>query len=268
MDALQAIVLALVQGLTEFLPISSSAHLILIPALFGWPDQGLAFDVAVHVGSFTAVVVYFRRDLTSIAGGWLKSAARGRPFASDSRLGWMVLAGTIPAGICGLLAEGVIVRYLRDPLVIATANVVFALLLLVADRWGSRSRAEDTLTVRDAVLIGCAQALALVPGASRSGVTITAGLALGLTRRAAARFSFLLAVPIIALAGGAKGFDLLAEPGGVDWTWFVAGAVVAGGSAYACIGAFLALLERIGLWPFVVYRIGLGALIVAGSGWG
>lgn len=263
MDPAYAIVLALVQGLTEFLPISSSAHLILVPVLLGLPDQGLAFDVAVHVGALAAVVAYLRRDLGALAAGWVRSALRGRPFAAESRMVWMIIAATLPVAVVGLLAGEVVELRLREPIVIAVANLVFALLLLAADRCGSGTRGEGSLTIAGAMLIGCAQAFALVPGASRSGVTITAGLALGLTPRAAARFSFLLAVPVITLAGGAKGFELLAAPDAVDWLSLGIGALVAGVSAYACIGVFLAFVARVGLWPFAVYRIVLGALLLA-----
>ncbi len=263
MDPVHAIVLALVQGLTEFLPISSSAHLILVPALLGQPDQGLAFDVAVHVGTLAAVAAYLRRDLGALAGGWVRSVLSGDPFAPESRMAWMLIVATLPVAAAGLVAGEAVERHLRAPIVIAAANLVFALLLLAADRWGSGTRGEGSLTIAGAMLIGCAQAFALVPGASRSGVTITAGLALGLTPRAAARFSFLLAVPVIALAGGAKGFELAAAPGAVDWTWLGIGALVAGVSAYACIGVFLALVARVGLWPFAVYRIALGAILLA-----
>ena len=178
-------------------------------------------------------------------------------------MAWLVIAGTMPVGAAGLLAGEAVELHLRSPIVIAGANLGFALLLLAADRWGAGIRGEGSLGVRDAILIGCAQALALVPGASRSGVTITAGLALGLAPRAAARFSFLLAVPVIALAGGAKGVELAAAPGTVDWTWFGLGGLVAALGAYVCIGAFLALVARIGLWPFAVYRIVLGAVLFA-----
>ena len=263
MDPVHAIVLALVQGVTEFLPISSSAHLILVPALLGQPDQGLAFDVAVHVGTLAAVAAYLRRDLGALAGGWVRSVLGGDPFAPESRMAWMLIAATLPVAAAGLVAGEAVERHLRAPIVIAAANLVFALLLLASDRWGSGTRGEGNLTIAGAMLIGCAQAFALVPGASRSGVTITAGLALGLTPRAAARFSFLLAVPVIALAGGAKGFELAAAPGAVDWTWLGIGALVAGVSAYACIGVFLALVARVGLWPFAVYRIALGAILLA-----
>ena len=263
MDPAHAILLALVQGLTEFLPISSSAHLILVPVLLGLPDQGLAFDVAVHVGTLAAVVAYFRRDLGALAGGWARSVFGRGPSAPESRMAWMIIAATLPVAVAGLVAGEAVELHLRQPIVIAVANLVFAFALLAADRWGSGARGEGSLTLAGAMLIGCAQAFALVPGASRSGVTITAGLALGLSPRAAARFSFLLAVPVIALAGGAKGSELLAAPGAVDWTWLGIGALVAGASAYACIGVFLALVARVGLWPFAVYRIALGAVLLA-----
>lgn len=263
MDAFQAIVLALVQGVTEFLPISSSAHLILVPALLGWPDQGLAFDVAVHVGSLAAVVAYLRRDLRNLTAGWVRSILLRGPPTPESRLAWMALAATLPVGAAGLLAGDMVERYLRTPMVIAVANLAFALPLLAADRWGAATRGERSLTLADAMLIGCAQALALVPGASRSGVTITAGLALGLTPSAAARFSFLLAIPVIALAGGTEGLELLAAPGEVDWRWFGVGALLAAASAYGCMSAFLALVARVGLWPFAAYRIVLGVVLLA-----
>ena len=263
MDALHAIVLALVQGVTEFLPISSSAHLILVPAFLGWPDQGLAFDVAVHVGSLAAVAAYLRRDLRDLARGWVRSVFLRAPPGPESRLAWMLVVATIPVGAAGLLAGEAVERHLRTPIVIAAANLAFALPLLAADRWGSAARGERSLTLADAVLIGGAQALALIPGASRSGVTITAGLALGLTPRAAARFSFLLAVPVISLAGGAKGFELLTAREAVDWTWFGLGALVAAASAYGCMSAFMALIARVGLWPFAAYRIVLGAALLA-----
>lgn len=265
METHQAIVLALVQGVTEFLPISSTAHLILAPVLLGWPDQGLAFDVAVHVGTLAAVLACMRRELHGLAAGWMRSLARGRPSTPESRLAWAVLLATLPVGAAGLLGGAAVEQYLRAPLVIAVANLAFAVLLLAADRWGAKRRSERTLRVPDALLIGCAQALALVPGASRSGVTMTAGLALGLTPRAAARFSFLLAVPVIALAGAAEGYALLAAPppDAGEWARLGLAALVSGVSAYLCMRAFLALVERIGLWPFAAYRIVLGAVLLA-----
>ena len=174
MDMLQIVILALVQGLTEFLPISSSAHLILVPILTDWPDQGLAFDVAVHAGTLTAVVAYFRRELARMLVEWLVSF-RGR-LTPDARLAWAVLIGTIPVGLAGLLFKDVIETQFRSPMVIAAATIVFGALLWVADISGRRNRDEYALSLLDVLVIGLAQALALIPGTSRSGITITAGL--------------------------------------------------------------------------------------------
>lgn len=257
MDLVQIITLALVQGLTEFLPISSSAHLILVPLLTGWPDQGLAFDVAVHVGTLAAVVLYFHRELQTMTREWAGSLG-GRGLTPEARLAWAVLLGTVPVGLAGLLAKEVIETQLRSPLVIAAATIGFGLLLWWADVRGRGRRVEHSLGWGDALLIGAAQALALIPGTSRSGITMTAGLALGLTRQAAARFSFLLSIPVIALAGGLETLDLLSSPGQAHWWVLVLGSLLSGLSAYLCIVWFLRLLERIGLWPFAVYRLVLG----------
>ncbi len=262
MDFLQVLVLAVVQGLTEFLPISSSAHLILVPVLTDWGDQGLAFDVAVHVGTLAAVVVYFRGQLARMVRDWLASLAGG-PATAESRLAWAVLWGTVPVGLAGLLLGGWVEAALRGPLVIAATTVGFGLLLWWADRRGPRSRGEHELRWRDVAVIGLAQVLALVPGTSRSGITITAGLLLGLGREAAARFSFLLSIPVIALAGGLKTIELVASPAPVAWGALVGGALLAAVSAYACIRLFLGLVERVGLMPFVAYRLLLGAWLFA-----
>ncbi|MBK1726786.1 undecaprenyl-diphosphate phosphatase [Halorhodospira neutriphila] len=261
MDWLQAALLALLQGVTEFLPISSSAHLILLPALTGWPDQGLAFDVAVHVGSLTAVVAYFRRELAGMARDWLASLRR-REAVGESRLAWAVLWGTVPVGLAGLLLKDVVEAQLRGPLVIAAATLVFALALWGADALHSGRRDEHALRWRDVAVIGLAQAIALIPGTSRSGITMTAGLLVGLTREAAARFSFLLAIPVIVLAGGLKGLDLATAAHPVDWGAIAVGAGVSAVSAYLCIAAFLAAIQRIGMLPFVVYRLILGAALL------
>lgn len=264
METLHAVVLALIQGLTEFLPISSSAHLILVPSLLGWEDQGLAFDVAAHVGSLIAVLFFLRRELCELGSAWARSLAPGGDRTTPAaRLAWAVLLGTIPVAVVGFFAGEQVERHLRSLPVIAVANLVFALPLLAADRWGRKTRQEGQLSLGAAVLIGCAQVFALVPGVSRSGVTITAGLALGLTARAAARFSFLLAVPVIALAGAAEGQALLASAAPIDWWRFAIALVVAGVSALLCMHAFLALVTRIGLWPFVVYRLALGGVLLA-----
>ena len=262
MDASQVFGLAILQGLTEFLPISSTAHLILVPVIAAWPDQGRAFDVALHVGILVAVVSYFRSEVGAMAIGWWRSVSR-RETSPEGRLAWLVMVGTIPVGLCGLALTAYDGAALRAAGVIAGATIGFALLLWWADRRGTRVRSEYSLRLRDVLLIGGAQAFALIPGTSRSGVTMTAGLALGLTRNAAARFSFLLAIPVIALAGGLESVQALRAPDSIDWAAFALGAAVSGGCAYATIHFFLRLLDRIGLLPFVIYRLVLGVVLLA-----
>lgn len=261
MDIIQIIVLALLQGLTEFLPISSSAHLILVPRIVpGWDDQGLAFDVAVHVGTLGAVIVYFRKELLGMSSGWFISLLT-RHQTADSQLAWAVLFGTIPVGLFGLAFKGFIETYLRSPLVIATTTIVFAVLLWWADRKGKRLREEREIGWLDVLVIGCSQALALIPGTSRSGATMTAGLAMGLTREAAARFSFLLSIPVIILSGVLVTKDLIEQAVPVDWASIVSGAILAGVTAFICIHYFLKLLDRFGMLPFVAYRLTLGVIL-------
>lgn len=261
MDELQVFVLAILQGLTEFLPISSSAHLILLPSLVGWSDQGLAFDVAVHVGTLAAVVGYFHKDLVNMTRDWGLSIRHGRQIG-ESRLAWGVLFGTIPVGVAGLVLNDFGEDLLRSSSVIAVSTVVFALVLWWADWRGSQTRDEHSVRWKDVVIIGLAQAVALIPGTSRSGVTITAGLALGLTRAGAARFSFLLSIPVILLAGSLKGLEAWTSSQPVDWMPLLAGLVLAGVSAYLCIHYFLKLLERVGLLPFIIYRLALGVVLL------
>jgi undecaprenyl-diphosphatase len=260
MDMLQITLLALLQGLTEFLPISSSAHLVLLPRLVGWGDQGLAFDVAVHVGTLLAVVGYFRHELRVILMDWLRSLAGGGTSA-NARLGWLVLLGTLPVAVAGWLLHDLVETALRSPLVIAVTTILFGLLLGWADWRGRRLRDEHTLGPGGVLFIGLAQVLALIPGTSRSGITMTAGLALGLTRPAAVRFSFLLSIPVIALAGGYETLKLarLAEP--VAWDVLFAGTLLAALSAWLCIHYFLRFVDRIGMLPFVLYRLLLGAFL-------
>lgn len=257
MDIFQAIILALVQGLTEFLPISSSAHLILVPLLTGWQDQGLAFDVAVHFGTLAAVVAYFRVELAGMARSWFSSLASRNP-DDEARLAWAVLLGTIPLGLCGLLFHDVIETYLRSPLVIATTTIIFGLLLWYADKVGPQTRCEYRLDAGRIAIIALSQVLALVPGTSRSGITITAGLLVGLDRKAAARFSFLLSVPAISMAALYETKNLLEATVPVDWVPILTGVFLSAISAYACIHYFLKLLDRIGMLPFVIYRLVLG----------
>lgn len=261
MDLFQAIALALMQGFTEFLPISSSAHLILVPQMVeGWEDQGLAFDVAVHVGTLSAVMLYFRREVTEMAIDWTASV-KTRKQTMNSRLAWAVLLGTIPVGLAGLIFKDYIELNLRSPTVIAIATIGFGLLLWWADISGKRSRDEYTITIVDVIVIGCAQALALIPGTSRSGATMTAGLLMGLSREASARFSFLLSIPVIILAGGLKMLDLIKQSAPVEWSLMIIGTVLAGVTAYLCIHYFLVLLERLGMLPFVIYRLILGGVL-------
>ncbi|MGQ0384964.1 MAG: undecaprenyl-diphosphate phosphatase [Gammaproteobacteria bacterium] len=262
MDAWQAVVLAIVQGLSEFLPVSSSGHLILAPHFLGWPDQGLAFDVAVHVGTLLAVLAYFRRQLAAMVFAWFGSLA-GRGQTPDARLAWCVIVGTIPVGAAGLLFGGLIEQWLRNPLFVAAALTGFGILMWLADRYGRQEKDEYALDWHQALLVGCAQALALMPGTSRSGVTMTMARTLGLTREAAARFSFLLAVPGIAMAGGYELLKLLqGRDGAVDWPMMGLGTAVAAVTGYLCIHWLLAAINRIGLAPFAVYRFAVAAMIL------
>lgn len=260
----QIVVLALVQGLTEFLPISSSAHLILVPVLSSWPDQGLAFDVVVHLGTLTAVVWYFKKDVIQLSADWTYSCIKKKT-VGESRLAWLVIIGTIPVGAAGLLLHDVVDNVLRSPLVIAWATIGFGLLLGVADYVGKNKKnalSEHQLSWKNGIFIGFAQALALIPGTSRSGITMTAGLFTGLTRQGAARFSFLLSIPTILMAGGYKTLKLIQEGNGIDWFSIGLGYFLSAVSAYICIHYFLKMLERIGMTPFVLYRLAQGVILL------
>ncbi|MGK0375128.1 MAG: undecaprenyl-diphosphatase [Arenicella sp.] len=263
MDIFQAIVLAIIQGITEFLPISSSAHLILVPKLFGWTDQGLAFDVAVHVGTLLAVVVFLKKEIKQIAPAWF-AGWRGFDWDVHGKLGWLVVFATIPVGLVGLLFGDFIEANLRAAWVIATSTLVFGLLLGWADRKGDQNSAPvESLSWKQTFLVGIAQAFALIPGTSRSGVTMTAMLALGFSRVAAARFSFLLAVPVIALSGLLKGAELAVSDQAVDWGVLLLGATLSAIVAFACMHWFMRFVERVGMMPFVIYRILLSIVIVS-----
>lgn len=259
-EFLHAFWLACLQGVTEFLPISSSGHLVLVPKLFGWPDQGLAFDVAVHVGSLLAVVVYFRHDLSRLTIEWWRSLWGG-PVTAYSRLAWSIVAATAMVGVAGLVLESWINQSLRSPIPVAIATLVFALLLWWADVAGKKQRTLEQIGWLDVLLIGAAQMLALIPGTSRSGVTITTGLAMGLTREAAARFSFLLAIPVITLAGLWQGRGLVVSSAAVNWPLLLFATTVSGVVAFICIHWFLGFLRRFSMLPFVIYRIFLALLL-------
>lgn len=257
MDLAQVIVLALIQGVTEFLPISSSAHLILPAQLTDWPDQGLLFDVAVHLGSLSAVILYFRGELARFT----TEALRLRAGASTVLLSKVAVA-TIPAVIAGLLFKPLVESELRTVGVIAVTTIAFAIPLWWADRGVTSTRDEHALSYPQAAVIGLAQALALVPGVSRSGVTITAALLIGLGREGAARFSFLLAIPTIAGAALLSAVAAPSAPAVAAWPDLGLGFAVSAVAAYGCIAAFVALLNRTGMTPYVVYRLVLGAVLL------
>ena len=254
---LQIVLLALIQGVTEFLPVSSSAHLILPAALTDWPDQGLAFDVAVHFGTLLAVVAYFRRDLAGFARSGVALAVECRWDANLDLLAKVGIA-TIPIVVAGVLFKAEIESHLRSTTVIAMATIVFGIALLLADR----RRADGTSpSYLQATLIGLAQAIALIPGTSRSAITIAAALALGLSRHGAARFAFLLAIPTIA---GAAIYTAIDVGPSMPTTWIDLGIgfAIAAAAAFACIAAFIRVIERIGMMPFVIYRVILGTALL------
>lgn len=261
MESYQAIILAILQGITEFLPISSSAHLILLPKLLGWQDQGLAFDVAVHVGTLFAVLAFLKPELVKITPDWL-NGWKGLRWSHDGQLGWLVIIATTPVGLVGLLGGDWIEANLRSAAVIAIATAFFAILLWWSDRGAQQnSKQMNLLNWRTAIFVGLAQACALIPGTSRSGITMTAMLALGYERVTAAKFSFLLAVPTIALGGILKTAELVNSQAVVDWGTLAIGVVVSAVVAFWCMRWFLIIVERLGMLPFVIYRLLLAVFI-------
>ncbi|WP_041521933.1 undecaprenyl-diphosphate phosphatase [Gilvimarinus agarilyticus] len=270
MQWIEIVVLALIQGLTEFLPVSSSAHLLLVPLFTDWPDQGLAFDIAVHFGSLLAVIFYFRDDLIKLTRAWVGSIV-GSGMNQEARLGWAIIWATVPVGIAGLLAKGIIETSMRSGYFMGYSLIMFGLLLGYAD-WryqrkfsanpASANSDEYHLSKTQIAVIGFSQALALIPGTSRSGITITAALLMGVNREASARFSFLLSIPVIVLATMLQSVELVAEPLPVGWGKLLAATAISALSAYLCIRVFLALIRRIGMQPFVLYRLLLGAYLL------
>jgi undecaprenyl-diphosphatase len=260
MTLVQILVLAIIQGLTEFLPISSSAHLILGGKVFGWPDQGLAFDVATHLGTLLAVLVYFSKDLSGMARACLNPPRSAEDRQNRAMAAYLVIA-SVPALLAGFLFQELVANYLRDVRIIAWTTVLFGLLLWLADALGSRDKPVGAMTWPAALLIGLAQALALVPGVSRSGVTITAGRFLGFGPEAAARFSFLLAIPVVAAAGSFGAVQVARGEAVVNGPGFVLAMAMAAIAGWLCIAAFLALLRRVGLLPFIIYRLLLGGVL-------
>ncbi len=261
MNYFEAIILALIQGLTEFLPISSSAHLILPSAILGWADQGLAFDVAVHIGTLLAVVIYFRREVAVLLSAFFASIFKAER-SKEAKLAWMIVLATIPACLFGLVMKDIIEVYLRSAWVIAATTILFGLLLWWVDKHASLVDDEYQADWKKALWIGVAQALAMIPGTSRSGATITAALYLGFTREAAARFSFLMSIPIIVLAGGFLTAELIVSEETVHVGFLLSGIVTSFLSAYLCIYFFLKLISKMGMTPFVIYRLLLGIGLV------
>ena len=267
-STLQAIVLGIVQGLTEFAPVSSSGHLILVPWFLNWtfflhhPALNKTFDVALHVGTFVGAAAYFWRDIVRYLGAWFRSVARRSIDTVDERLAWCLVIGTIPGAITGALFEDVIEEKLGQPWLIAIMLAVFGIVLYVVDRSAAQRRKLQSLRVADGVTIGLAQALALQPGVSRSGVTITAARALGLERESAARFSFLLSLPIIAGAGLAKGASIVKNglPPGTEGP-FLWGTIASAITGFLVIWGLLAYVRRHDFAPFVVYRLAMALLV-------
>jgi undecaprenyl-diphosphatase len=257
-----------VQGLTEFAPVSSSGHLILVPWLANWtfllhhPDLNKTFDVALHVGTFVGAAAYFYRDIVRYLGAWFRSIAHRSVRTVDERLAWCLVIGTIPGAITGALLEDVIERKLGQPWLIAVMLAVFGVILFVVDRYSRQTRRLATVRIPDALTIGLAQALALQPGVSRSGVTITAARALGLEREAATRFSFLLSLPIIAGAGLAKGASVIKNglPPGTGGPFFW-GTVASAITGFLVIWGLLAYVRRRDFAPFVLYRLAMAAVV-------
>jgi undecaprenyl-diphosphatase len=259
----EAIVLGVLQGLTEFLPISSTAHLRIVPAFLGWDDPGAAFTAITQLGTATAVLIYFRSDLIRIARAWTRSLRdRDSRRDLDARLGWYILLGTIPIGLFGLVFKDQIENGARDLRLIGTTLIVLGLLLLLAERVGTRSRTLDSLRRRDAATIGFAQAAALVPGVSRSGATITAGLFLGLEREAAARYSFLLSVPAVVLSGLFELHSIGGDERHIGVLPLALATALAFVVGYASIAFLLRYLAHHSTYIFVVYRVALGTAVL------
>jgi undecaprenyl-diphosphatase len=262
MSWIEAVLLGVLQGLTEFLPISSSAHLAIVPQLLGADDPGASFTAVTQIGTELAVVLFFRKDIWRIASAWLRSLVRPEVRGTfDARMGWYIIIGTLPIGIAGVLLENTIQTSFRSLTLIAVNLIVFGIILGIADRVGRHQRQVQDLNFRHAVIYGLGQMLALIPGVSRSGATISVGLLLGYTREAATRYAFLLAIPAVLAAGLFQIPDIStsAEPG-LPKT--IVASIVAFGVGYAAIGWLLRYLRTGSYLPFVIYRIALGALVL------
>ncbi|MFD1948737.1 undecaprenyl-diphosphate phosphatase [Nocardioides aestuarii] len=262
-DLLKAVVLGTLQGLTEFLPISSSAHLRIFPELFGWGDPGAAFTAVIQIGTELAVLIYFRKDIWRIASAWVRSLYRPELRGHlDSRMGWFIIVGSLPIVVLGVLLKDIIEQDFRNLWIIGVTLIALGIVLGIADRVGANEKKIKQLTLRDAVLMGLAQACALVPGVSRSGATISMGRFLGYEREAATRYAFLLAIPAVV---GAGLFELKEIPNGENtygWGPTIVATVVSFVVGYAAIAWLLRYVSTHSYTPFVLYRIGLGTLVL------
>ena len=259
---LQAIVLGISQGLTEFLPISSTAHTLIVSKLLGWPDPGAAFTAVTQVGTELAVVIYFRQDIARILKAWFASLTKKTERANpDAKMGWYVIIGTIPIGIAGLAFKSSIETTARNLWLVAATLIVMGILLGLADRYARHTKSEADINTKNAVLFGLGQALALIPGVSRSGATITAGLAMGFKRDVAARYSFLLAIPAVFASAALTAGDISSDSF-VNWPATIVATIVAFVVGYFVIASLMKYLQTRTFLPFVIYRIALGTLLM------
>ncbi|MBK6763463.1 MAG: undecaprenyl-diphosphate phosphatase [Micrococcales bacterium] len=268
MSYLEALILGIVQGLTEFLPISSSAHLLIVSTLVGWGDPGAAFTAVTQLGTETAVLVYFRKDIWRIISTWTRSLTNPALRSSiDARMGWYVILGTIPIGVFGYAFSDQIETAARNLYLVATVLIVFGLVLGAADRWGKQDKTLDDLTVRTGIIYGFGQALALIPGVSRSGATISTGRLLGFDRPSATRYAFLLAIPAVLVSGVYEATKIGGDTA-VAWGPTILATVVAFGVGYAVIAWLIRYVSHGSFLPFVIYRIALGSLVLVLLGTG
>ncbi len=260
---LEAVILGVVQGLTEFLPISSSAHILIVSRLFGWGDAGAAFTAVTQIGTEIAVLIYFRRDLARILSTWFVSLRRPEVRGSiDARMGWYVIIGTLPIAILGFTFAPVIETAARNLWLVATVLIVFGISLGFVDRWGSKTKALEALNAKDGLLFGFGQALALIPGVSRSGATISVGLAMGYSRVAATRYAFLLAIPAV-LASGLYEATKIGSDDNVQWGQTILATIIALTVGYFVIAWLIRWVATRSFLPFVIYRVVLGSLLLA-----
>ncbi|MBK9331585.1 MAG: undecaprenyl-diphosphate phosphatase [Ignavibacteria bacterium] len=259
----KAVILGIIQGATEFIPISSTAHLRVIPALLGWKDIGAAYSAVIQLGTLAATLIYFRNDISQITSGFLKAVKQRDLFSNmDSKIFIFIIAGTIPISVAGLLLKGFIEGDARGLYVISFALIILAVILFIAERTGKQNKSMENMTLKDGIMIGCAQALALIPGSSRSGVTITAGLFTGLTREASARYSFLLSIPAIGLSGLYELFKERHELLNENLLSLIIATIVSLISGYLAIAFLINYLKKRSTMIFVIYRIALGILIL------